>query len=190
MASGINNGWFWNQLKRMSKTTSTLATGLTGVSKVETLGETVRVKLTLDAKSIAMIDAGAAGSHGSLKLIDLPAGYIVIPGATTDLTIARVGTALTAASAVVAALGSTATTNANATLTTTEADIVPSTTATLSSGAGTFKGKATAISYQDATASTVSVYLNFATPDAGSTGDDALLVSGTIQILVQNSGDN
>lgn len=189
MASGINNGWFWNQLKRMSKTTSTLATGLTGVSKVETLGETVQVKLTLDAKSVAMTDAGAAGSHGSLKLIDLPAGYIVVVGAVTDLTIARVGTALTATSAVVAALGTTATATDNATLTSTEADIIASTTATLSAGAGNFDGKATAISYQDATSSTKSVYLNFATPDAGSTGDDALLVNGTVTLTIINTGD-
>lgn len=190
MASGINNGWFWNQLKRMSKTSSTLATGLTGVSKVETLGESVGVKLVLDDVSVDMVDATTNGSHGSLKLLDLPAGYIVILGATTDLTIAREGTGLTAASAVVAALGTTATANDNATLTSTEADIIASTSAGLSSGAGTFKGKATAISYQDATSSTKSVYLNFATPDAGSGGDDVLLVNGNIILTIVNTGDN
>lgn len=189
MASGILNGFTWFANNRLSRTTSSLPAGITGVTKTETLGNTVTVELTLTSKSIAMTDAGAAGSHGSLKLLDLPAGYIVVVGAVTDLTIARVGTAITATAAVVGSLGSTAVATDDATLTSTEADIVPSTTATLTAGAGTMDGLATAISYQNATSSAKAVYLNFAIPDAGSTGNDALLVNGKIFLTIVNTGD-
>ena len=34
------------------------------------------------------------------------------------------------------------------------------------------------------------VYLNFAIPDAGSTGNDALLVNGSIKLVFMLIGDN
>ena len=74
-----------------------------------------------------MTDATTAGSHGKQKIVTLPQGLVLVAGAITDLTIARVGTAITATAAVVSALGTTGTATADSTLTTTEANIIAST---------------------------------------------------------------
>lgn len=165
----------------------------TGVVAVE-LGDAALKKtvITLTNASITMTDAGAAGSHGSLKVYDFPAGVISYIGGTTDLTIARVGTAITATAAVVGALGTATVGTDDATLTTTEADLIPETASTLTAGAGVTKGKY-AVAPQapfDGTATAIDAFLNFAIPDAGSTGNDALLVNGTITIVWSNLGDN
>lgn len=197
-----------------------------------------KTTLVFTAYSLTMTDQGAAGSQGSLKLYDFPEGVIRILGAVVNLTIARVGTALTTTSAIVGALGTAAAGTGNATLLTTEADIISSTTCTLTAGAGTFvainaapitvltdntggsisntlaaqtgsyvqatiQNSITSLAAKineliavadrgttfDGTGTAKDLYLNFATPDAGSTGDDALTVTGTIQWLWANYGD-
>jgi len=190
MGSGINNGSFWYRLKKAVQTKSTPASGLTDVTVKDGVGSVVTTVITFTDKDVTMTDAGANGSHGSLKMIDFPEGNIVILGASTDLAIERVGTALTATSAVVGAVGTTATATDNATLTTTEANIVPSTVSTLTAGAGATAGQSTAVAVIDGTAAAISAYLNFATPDAGSTGNDALTVNGTVTVVWTTSGDN
>ena len=165
----------------------------TGVTVVES-GDAALKKtvLTFTNVSVTMTDATTAGSHGSLKVYDFPAGLLSYLGGTTNLTIARVGTAITTTAAVVGAVGTVPTVNDNATLTTTEADLIPSTISTLTAGAGVTKGKY-AVAPQvpfDGTATAVDAYLNFAIPDAGSTGNDALLVNGTITLVWSNLGDN
>jgi hypothetical protein len=165
----------------------------TGVTVVES-GDAALKKtvLTFTNVSVTMTDATTAGSHGSLKVYDFPAGLLSYLGGTTDLTIARVGTAITTTAAVVGAVGTTATATDDDALTTTEADLIPSTASTLTAGAGVTKGKY-AVAPQvpfDGTATAVDAYLNFAIPDAGSTGNDALLVNGTITLVWSNLGDN
>ena len=160
----------------------------TGVSVVESVTAPQTATFTVEDLVVTMTDAGAAGSHGAQKVFTFPAGNIIVNGAVTDLTIARVGTALTATSAVVSSLGSVTVGTDNATLTSTEANIVPSTAGTLSSGAGTVEGQSTAVVKLDGTTTPAEVYLNFATPDAGSTGNDALTVNGTITLTYLNLG--
>lgn len=142
------------------------------------------------AFSLTMTDATTAGSHGSKQIFTMPAGNITVLGAVAALNIVRVGTAITATAAVVASIGSTAVATSDATLTGTEANIVASTSATLTAGAGVVNGHSTATVKLDGTDTAVPVFLNFAIPDAGSTGNDALIISGEIVVTYLNNGDN
>jgi hypothetical protein len=142
------------------------------------------------AFSLTMTDATTAGSHGSKQIFTMPAGNITVLGAVAALNISRVGTAITATAAVVASVGTTATANTDATLTGTEANIMASTSATLTAGAGVVNGHSTATVKLDGTDTAIPVFLNFAIPDAGSTGNDALIISGEIVVTYLNNGDN
>jgi len=161
----------------------------TGVSVVEQgdglLHKTI---FTLVNVVVAMVDATTNGSQGSQKIYDFPEGLINILGASMSLSIARVGTNLAAGAAIVAAIGTVAPA-ADATLTSTEANIIPSTAATLTAGAGAPKGKSTAGSTLDGTTTAIDALLNFAVPDADSAGNDSLVVNGTITIVWAQLGD-
>jgi hypothetical protein len=170
-----------------------------GVGAVAGTGSTVveygndivhKTVITLAALSVTMTDAGAAGSHGSTKIYDFPAGNILIHGSTTNLTTLAGSGGITDTAALVGAVGSVATVNDNATLTTTEANICPSAAGTLTDGAGVLKGKSTDTSTIDGTATAVDALLNLAVPDAGSSANDTVAVTGTVTILWSNLGDN
>jgi len=152
---------------------------------------TIRTVLTLTKPVITMTDAGAAGCHGSVKLYDFPACNLLLLGATCDLTVLAGAGGITDTAAVVASVGTTAVSTADATLTATEADIIPSTAATLTAGAGAAKGKTltAGVVVFDGTSTAKDAYLNFAVPDAGSTASDTLTVSGTITLVWSNLGD-
>lgn len=167
------------------------AASASGVTKTEKIGANKIVTLTLTNKVIAVTDTGgAAGGHGSLKLLDLPEGNVLFLNASTNLTVARVSTGIGATAALIGSVGSAAVSTADSTLTTTEANIVPSTSATLTAGAGTVKGEATAVAFVDGTTTPAGVFLNFAVPDAGITATDSLTVNGTITVIYNVSGDN
>lgn len=109
---------------------------LTGEYTTGIVKETV---LTLASVSITMTDDGANGSIGSLKVYDFPAGLIKILGARTNLTVtAAAGISATADLKHSMGTAAAATTDA---LTLTKANIIPSTTTTLVSSAGSPKGK-------------------------------------------------
>jgi hypothetical protein len=137
-----------------------------------------------------MTDAGAAGCHGGTKIYDFPAGNVIILGATTDLAITAGSGGITDTASVVGSVGSAVAGTDNATLTTTEANIVPSTAATLTGGVGACDGESTAAAILDGTATAVDAYLNFAVPDAGSSASDTLSVTGTVTIVWVALGDN
>ena len=152
---------------------------------------TIRTTLKLSNQVITMTDAAAAGCHGSVKLYDFPACNLLVLGATCDLTVTAGTGGIADTAAVVAAIGTAAVSTADATLTTTEADLIPSTAATLTAGAGAAKGKTltAGVVVFDGTSTAKDAYLNFAVPDAGSTGNDTLTVSGTITLVWSNLGD-
>ena len=185
------NGLLWNiqKLNTYLDQPDLTASG-SGVAVSQAFTAPQTATFTFKAQSITMTDQTTAGSQGALKFCTFPAGNINILGATSDLAISRVGTALTATSAVVGAIGSVTVGTGDATLTSTEANIIPSTAATLAAGAGTMKGESTGAVTLDGTSTAVDLYLNFATPDTGSTGNDALLVTGTIRVFYINTGDN
>lgn len=172
-------------------TTGSVASA-SGVTSSVTSGGVFKQTLTLTNTVITMTDAGAAGSHGSLKVMDFPAGNIAFLGATTDLAIVAGEGGITDTAAVVGGVGTATVGVDNATLTTTEQDLVPSTAATLTGGAGAFDGQSltAGIAVFDGTATPIDAWLNFAIPDAGSTANDTLTVNGTITLVWANLGDN
>lgn len=161
------------------------------VAVSESAAGAMKTTLTLSGVSITMTDATTAGSHGSLKLYDFPQCNLLFLGGTCDLTITAGVGGITDTAAVVGSIGTTAVATDNATLTTTEADLIPSTDSTLTAGAGETKGKTVTagVVVFDGTTTAVDAYLNFAVPDAGSTADDTLTVSGTITLVWSNLGD-
>ena len=185
-----SNGTFYNlnELEKLNGVEG-IASG-TGVSAIQGVGLPQVAVLPISALNVVMTDATTAGSHGAQKIFTFPEGNVMVLGAVTDLTIARVGTGLTTTSAVVSSLGSVTVGTDNATLTSTEADIVPSTASTLAAGAGVTKGASTTAAVLNGTTTPAAVFLNFATPDAGSTATDALTVNGTITISYLVLGDN
>lgn len=178
-------------LLRDAATSSALAGVANAGAVVDESVGTIRTTLKLSNQVITMTDATAAGCHGSIKLYDFPACNLLFLGATCDLTVTAGTGGIADTAAVVAAIGTAAVSTADATLTTTEADLIPSTTATLTAGAGAAKGKTltAGVVVFDGTSTAKDAYLNFAVPDAGSTGNDTLIVSGTITLVWSNLGD-
>jgi hypothetical protein len=166
---------------------TTIGTGVTAEEAGKRVNET---KLTFKNVSVATTDNTTNGAQGSLKIYDFPETLLHILGAVTNLTISRVGTQITATAAVVASLGTAAAGAGDATLTGTEADVVPSTAATLVAGAATFASESTAALQKDGSTTAVDLYLNFAIPDVGSGGNDAILVNGTVLMSWVGIGDN
>lgn len=160
----------------------------TNVTVVEEIPQVHRTILTV-AQVIAMTDATTNGSEGSGILYTFPEGNILILGAVANLTLTRVGTAIGATAALVAALGSVAAA-ADATLTGTEANIVPSTVATMTAGIGAMNKESTAPVTLDGTNTPAVCRLNLAVPDADSSGNDSITATGTVQITWINLGDN
>src|SRR5690348_3068605 len=79
--------------------------GQNGVGITSGLGSINHVQVTLTAKSIATTDNSTSGAQGSLKFMTFPEGLIHVLAASTNMTIARAGTALAATAAVVGAIG-------------------------------------------------------------------------------------
>lgn len=159
------------------------------VTAVENVGLVHKTVLTLASTPIATVDAGAAGAHGGVKVYDFPEGNILVLGAVTDLSTLAGAGGVADTAAVVGSLGSTLVATDNATLTSTEANVVPSTSGTLVAGAGSIDGVSTGVVVLDGTATPADLYLNLAMPDAGSSADDSIAVSGTITITWVNLGD-
>lgn len=168
------------------------AAGTSVTASEQGTGPVKQTVLTVSSLSITMTDAGANGCHGSHKVYDFPAGNIAIIGATCDLTTLAGSGGIADGAALIGAVGTVANTAANETLTSTEADIIPSTDGTLTAGAGTLKGKSTTsqIAVFDGTSTAKDAYLNIAVPNADSSADDTVAVSGTITITWVNCGDN
>lgn len=162
----------------------------TGNVASETTGQVHRTVLTMTNLSITMTDATTAGCHGSQKIYDFPAGVIQILGCVTDLAITAGAGGITDTASVVGSVGTAAVGTDNATLTSTEANVVPSTAATLTAGAGNCDGESTASPILDGTGTATDLFLNFAVPDAGSSANDTLTVNGTVVVTWVNFGDN
>lgn len=153
-------------------------------------GAVHKTVFTLTALSVTMTDAGAAGCHGSHKIYDFPEGVIQVLGCSYNLTTLAGSGGIGDTAALVGALGTTATATDNATLTTTEANLIASTTGTLTAGAGVLQSHGSLVATAfDGHTTPVDAYLNLAVPDAGSSASDTVTVSGTITITWVNLGD-
>lgn len=178
-------------LLRDAATSSALAGVANAGAVVDESVGTIRTTLKLSNQVITMTDATTAGCQGSIKLYDFPACNLLFLGATCDLTVTAGTGGIADTAAVVASVGTAAASNADATLTATEADLIPSTAATLTAGAGAAKGKTltAGVVVFDGTTTAKDAYLNLAIPDAGSTGNDTITVSGTVTLVWANLGD-
>lgn len=178
------------EIQALQKPVSPGAAAGTGVTATEIAGQIYKTTITIAALSVTTVDAGAAGAHGSQKIYDFPEGNILVLGAVGELTLTAGAGGITDTASVVASVGTVAVGTDNATLTSTEADIVPSTAATLSGGIGTANMQNTATLIKDGTATPVDAILNIAVPDAGSSADDTVTVDGTLTITWMNLGNN
>jgi hypothetical protein len=162
----------------------------TGVTVAEYGGKVIhQTVLTLASVSITMTDATTAGNQGSQKVYDFPEGNILVLGTTANLTTLAGAGGIGDTAALVGSIGSVAASAADATLTSTEANLVASMTGTLVGGAGTLTGVNSAVTFLDGTATAADAILNLAVPDAGSSANDTVAVSGTITITWINLGD-
>lgn len=156
------------------------------VSAVEGGADPVhRTVFTLTDLVIAMTDAGEAGCHGGVKIYDFPGGLVSILGAVVDLTVAAGEGGISDTAALIMALGTAASGTDNEALSGAEADFVPSTACALTGGAGVFKGVSTTsqLVQFDGTATAKDLFLNAVVPNADSSADDTLTVSGTITVV-------
>lgn len=163
----------------------------TGVAAVEYgNGAMHKTVLTLTNLAIPITDGGVVvGGEGGQKVYDFPEGVIQLLGASYNLTTARVSTGIAAAAAMLGSLGSVVAA-ADVTLTSTEADMIASTTGTLTAGAGTLKkhGSLVATAF-DGHTTALDAFLNLAVPDADISANDTITVNGTITLTWANLGD-
>lgn len=155
------------------------------VSEKSGLHKTV---LTLDAYSLTLTKNGTSSAGGGAKIYDFPAGLIKVIGATSNLDVSNAG----GDGSFLMSLGSVAA-DTGGTLTGTEADITPSTAATVTSGVGTCKMKSSgtvpAAAPFDGTTTALDLILNAAL-NADATGKETLVINGTITVVWVNLGDN
>lgn len=159
-----------------------------GVS-VEVTGDIVRkLVFTFTNFVVTLVKNGTSTGGGGTKFFDAIEGLILPYGGSSNLSHSAGGDG--------SFLMSVGTTQADTggTLSSTEANILPSTAATVSSGVGTCKMKSTSSvptpgAPLDGTATAVDFYLNAAI-NADATGKETITVNGTITLLLAHCGDN
>lgn len=171
--------------------TLTVAAGITSVA--ENVGTLHRTIITLTGLVVSTTDNTTNGAQGHQTLYTFPRGNILFLGGSTNLTTLGDGVGVAATAAVVGAVGSVAPAT-DATLTSTEADFIPSTAGTLTASAGVLKGRGVTSKYFDNTTTTnatqLAANLNLAVPDAGTSANGSITVTGTIELLWLSLGDN
>lgn len=162
----------------------------TGVVESEAGIVVKQVTVTLDDCAIVLTDAGANGSHGTQLVKTFAAGPIQILGCSMNLTTKAGAGGIGDTAALIGALGSASVTTANETLTSTEADLIASTSGTLSGGAGTLANHGSLVATAfDGHTTAIKAYLNLVCPNADSSATDTVTVNGTIKITYANLGD-
>ncbi len=168
-----------------------IANVLNGLASNQRMGQVRHTRLTLAGKLVTILDATTAGAHGGLELLSFPEGRVLVLGAMTDLAILAGAGGIADDAEVVAAIGSVVVATNNAALTSTEADLIASVAATLTAGAADFNGASAAAGLAlNGVAGAKSLFLNFAVPDADSSADDTIAVTGTIDIFWIYLGDS
>lgn len=167
---------------------ASVALGVTAVEKGH--GFVHQTVFTLSSVLVTITDATTNGAHGGIQLYDFGGAIVTIIGASSDLTVTAGAGGIADAAVALCSAGSVVAANTNATLTSTEADFIPSTAATLSSGAGTCDGDGAAVTVFNSTSTTTDLFWNFVVPDADSSASDTVTVSGTVTVTWIESGDN
>ena len=156
-----------------------------------------KVTITLTNAEVVLADNAAVTAYGSLKILDLPAGYILFHGAVADLDLTKSSAGVNADWDGDIALGTVAADNGATPLAGTEQDLIPN-TATPQAVAGVTTGDMQSTATEigdlfDGHTTAVDVYLNVLVDDADHdvTGTPCnIIVNGTITITYTNLGDN
>ena len=165
------------------------STGL-NIAAVSELGGAHKTVLTFTNYQLTMTDQGVNGSQGSAVIYTFPEGIIQLLGTSYNLAITRVGTNIQANAQAVGSIGSASAGTGDATLTGTEADMIASTSGTLSGGAGNLRSFGSLVSAAfDGHTTPIVANLNIAIPDAGSAGNDAFTITGTVTLCWADLGD-
>ena len=143
-----------------------------------------RTLFVLENVIIPIVDAGAAGAHGSLKIYTYPKSYLNVISGHLNFTsvVAGVGGIANGAHLDIA-VGTVTTSVANETLATTEQDITTKDDVTLTGGSGTAEAIQATIQLFDGSSSAIEIFLNTAIEAASCSANDTLTVSGRITIL-------
>jgi len=165
----------------------TLGTSVTRLND-DKVGLIQEMTLKLTDLAITMTDATTSGTHGTADLYTFAEGGVLILAAQADCTFAESG-GITDTAAVLFALGSAAVGTDNAALTSTEANIIPSTSCTMTAAAGSFEGMSTAAAWLAGHATAAKVRLNVVAADADSASNSAITVNGTVKVWFIHLGD-
>lgn len=160
---------------------------------VKRLGQFTMLSFTLTGVAITHTDAAGSGSSGSLKIFDLVAGAWLALGCRTNLTLTSDTTMDVAGDCVgVFALGTAAANAGDGALTGTEVDIAATKAFTLSSNTLAVGTNITGVGGLtiDGTSTASDIYLNESCTAATSDANGVLTVTGTIDLVLINLGDD
>lgn len=167
----------------------------TGVAITEqVVGGVQKTVLTFTDVAIALTDEAGVVAYAGLKVLDLPAGAILMLGAVADLDLTKSSAGVDDTWDGDMGVG-TVTASNNATLASTEQNIIPTTaTPQAVDGETTANGQSTATENAviDGTTTPVDVYLNLLVDDADHDVTSTpcnLIVNGTLTIVWCNLGD-
>ena len=162
------------------------ATGVTNVNYVGALNRTV---ITLTNYVMTMTDAAAAGSHGTLKLIDFPDGMIRATSVVGDLEVTAISGGVATTAVFDVALGSATTLTNAETLGNANVDFVAKVDGDLIGSVDTIDLLNYTSQDEDGHTSSTDVWLCVAIENASSSASGTMTWSGTIVITWHNMGD-
>jgi hypothetical protein len=184
----------------------------TGVSAITWNGGVADSQGTVSADGVTAVDQGSGGFHktvftltdapitltddagngqvGAIKLIDFPAGNIVIMGAVLDAELTLVGAEWTDTAAGDVGLGSAVVSGGGA-LSSTEQNVIPTTEiAPMVAQVGPITGQSTAATFLAAAGTTdADLYLNVRIDDNAAHITASGTITGTVTVLWANAGD-
>lgn len=191
----INGGYLVSDGVTTVGTVNQPLAGSIEVTEVQ-FGPFVRTTFTLNAASITVTDGAGSGSHGALKIYDLPACAVSFLGARQNYTAFAEGAALTGAAgdavfeigvgttAISAAADGTLGNGVNE-------NVGQAVAVTLSGGTGTGTAvdgaKTTAL---NGTATAIDLYLNWSGSAATIDATSTITVTGTISVIWCHLGDD
>ena len=151
-------------------------------------------EFTLVNQAVQLVDAEGTIAYGSAKMYDMPAGAIMVIGATSDIEVTKTAAGVIAAFDSDFGIG-TAACAGDDSLTGTEDDVIPTTaSAQAVLGETNFNAQSTAAEnvVHDGTTTPKDIYLNMLVDDADhdvTTTPTNLVLNGTVKLFWFNLGD-
>lgn len=153
-------------------------------------GPLCQTVFTFSSAPISVVDSGANGGHGSIKLYDFPAGYIKLIAAHADLDFTAGTTGLTTTATHEIGVGTTQVATDNAALSTTEENIIAGVATDLTASAITYNAVNATDAAIDGTGTALDLYLNTAWAADDCSANDTVTVTGTLTVTWINFGDD